>query len=431
MGKHYLDVNVYDAANDRIKYIIGNFKTITVAFSGGKDSGVMLNLVADYCKKNNVNKKINVLFLDYEVQYSKTINYVEETFKNLPSNFEVLHVCLPFCVSTATSAYQQYWRPWDPDKKELWTREMPENVISDPRQFDFWNDGITDYEFQSLFNKWVGDKNNDSSSIVLIGIRADESYVRYIRAVTENNKYKGKKFILEMKDGYFQGFPIYDWSVEDIWAANAKMNWTYNDLYNLYYRAGLSVSQMRVASPFLSYGHGDLELYKAIEPDLWSKMLGRVNGVNFAGIYGNTTAMGWKNLKLPAGHTWKSFLKFLIDTLPKESAEEYKRMFKVSEEFWQKKGGVLEDDTLKQLKEKGYKFTTYDDNSYNSKKKRAVFEEYPDDMEIANFKSIPSYKRMVVTILRNDRTAKYMGFSQTKDQLEKRKAAIKRYEDII
>jgi len=188
---------------------------------------------------------------------------------------------------------------------------------------------------------------------------------------------------------------------------------------------------MRVASPFLSYGHGDLELYKAIEPDLWSKMLGRVNGVNFAGIYGNTTAMGWKNLKLPAGHTWKSFLKFLIDTLPKESAEEYKRMFKVSEEFWQKKGGVLEDDTLKQLKEKGYKFTTYDDNSYNSKKKRAVFEEYPDDMEIANFKSIPSYKRMVVTILRNDRTAKYMGFSQTKDQLEKRKAAIKRYEDII
>lgn len=39
--------NVYDAANERIKFIFDNFPRIYLSFSGGKDSGVMLNLVLD------------------------------------------------------------------------------------------------------------------------------------------------------------------------------------------------------------------------------------------------------------------------------------------------------------------------------------------------------------------------------------------------
>jgi len=43
-GKIYNpEKNVYDASLERIEYIFNNFERIYLSFSGGKDSGVMLN----------------------------------------------------------------------------------------------------------------------------------------------------------------------------------------------------------------------------------------------------------------------------------------------------------------------------------------------------------------------------------------------------
>lgn len=430
-SKHYLDTDVYTMAMKRIEYIFNHFKTITVAFSGGKDSGVMLNLVVDYCKHHDVSDhNLYVSFLDYEVQYTETINYVERTLNNLPDYFNILHICMPFCVATSTSSYEDLWRPWDPNKEELWVRKLPKNSINiNNHHFDFWDSSMVDYQFQDKLNTWIGKQHNDDHSITLIGIRAAESMVRYMRTITKNRK-ENVNYVLKMNGGYYQGFPIYDWNVEDIWIANGKFAWDYNKIYDLYYEAGLSVNQMRVASPFLSSGHADLQLYKAIEPDLWAKMLGRVDGVNFAGIYGNTSLMGWKNLKLPKGHTWKSYLKFLLETLPEKTSKKYQKMFKTSEDFWKDKGGTLEQETIDQLEEQGYDFEITD-SPYKTDKKAVRFNEYPDDMTINNFRAIPSYKRMVVTILRGDTVGTYMGFSRTKAQMEKRKKAMEKYKNIF
>ncbi|EMF0618163.1 DUF3440 domain-containing protein, partial [Enterococcus hirae] len=38
---------------------------------------------------------------------------------------------------------------------------------------------------------------------------------------------------------------------------------------------------------------------------------------------------------------------------------------------------------------------------------------------------VPSYKRMCITILKNDTSCRYMGFSQTKDELQKKEEAIR------
>ncbi len=59
-----LGINVYDAANERIKYIFQNFKRVYVSFSGGKDSGVMINLVIDYLRKHEPGRKVGVMILD-------------------------------------------------------------------------------------------------------------------------------------------------------------------------------------------------------------------------------------------------------------------------------------------------------------------------------------------------------------------------------
>lgn len=135
--------------------------------------------------------------------------------------------------------------------------------------------------------------------------------------------YKTYNWTTEISKNIYNAYPIHDWQVEDIWVANAKFNWSYNKIYDLFYHAGLTVHDMRVASPFNDAATESLKLYRVIEPALWSKLVGRVNGANFTAIYGGTSAMAWKEIKLPKNHTWKSYLEFLLTTLPSYTRERY------------------------------------------------------------------------------------------------------------
>ena len=48
--------NVYELAQERLDVIFREFDTICVSFSGGKDSGVLLNLCIDYIRRNRLNR---------------------------------------------------------------------------------------------------------------------------------------------------------------------------------------------------------------------------------------------------------------------------------------------------------------------------------------------------------------------------------------
>ena len=104
--------------------------------------------------------------------------------------------------------------------------------------------------------------------------------------------------------------PLYDWSTNDIWHAYAVFGYDYNELYDLYYKAGLKPSQMRVASPFNDYSKDSLNLYRVIDPEIWTKLVGRVRGANFASIYGRTKAMGYRNVT-PAGRPHLEILHYV------------------------------------------------------------------------------------------------------------------------
>ncbi|HAB8259248.1 TPA_asm: phosphoadenosine phosphosulfate reductase family protein, partial [Listeria monocytogenes] len=73
-----LSRTVFDASQERMEVIFSEFDNIIVSFSGGKDSAVMLHLMIDYIRKNNIRKKIYVYHLDYEGQYSATTDFVTE-----------------------------------------------------------------------------------------------------------------------------------------------------------------------------------------------------------------------------------------------------------------------------------------------------------------------------------------------------------------
>ena len=83
MTKGYEKRSVYDALQERFDYLFHEFENIYVSFSGGKDSGVLLNLLLDFKRKFYPTRKIGVFHQDFEAQYSVTTEYITRTFKAL------------------------------------------------------------------------------------------------------------------------------------------------------------------------------------------------------------------------------------------------------------------------------------------------------------------------------------------------------------
>lgn len=427
--KKYIDKNVYESSMERIAYAFKEFDNVLVAFSGGKDSGVMLNLCYDYALKNNLLNKLSMYHLDYEAQYQFTTDYVERVFSKF-NGIRKYWLCLPIKAQCAVNMSSPYWIPWEKSKKEIWCRSMPKNEFVINEENAEFNFDDKDYTVQDNFAKWFSTKNG--KTIVMIGIRTDESLNRF-RAIASDKKvntYKSKKYIVGYGDEKtYKCYPVYDWSVYDIWVANAKFGYDYNRLYDLMYQAGLTVEQMRVASPFNDCATESLKFYKVIEPNTWGKLLSRVNGVSFAGIYGGTTAMGWKSIKLPKGHTWKSYCYFLLNSLDEKTKKNYEEKLNTSIKFWRERGGAVSEKTISELK--GINgINNCGKICKTSNKDVITFEDYPDDLDVTNFREVPTYKRMCICILKNDYFCKYMGFAPTKQEIERKKKTLELYRGL-
>lgn len=422
MKRVYTEQNVYEALLQRLKLIFEEFENIYISFSGGKDSGLLLNLLLDYKRKYYPDRTIGVFHQDFEAQYTVTTEYIERTFERIQDEVEPYWVCLPMATRTALSSYEMYWYPWDDQKPECWVREMPRRKYV----INLQNNPITTYRYRMhqedlarQFGRWYRISHGKKKTVCLLGMRADESLQRYSGFLNKKYDYKGECWITKQFKDVYCASPLYDWSSEDVWHAHALFGYDYNRLYDLYYMAGLKISQMRVASPFNDYSKDALNLYRVIDPEIWVKLVGRVRGANFTSIYGKTKAMGYRSVTLPEGHTWKSYTLFLLDTLPVRLRNGYAKKFNTSIEFWHKTGGGLDEETIEELENRGYRIRRNGVSNYTvSKKTRIVFigkiPDHTDDIKTS--RDIPSWKRMCYCILKNDHACRYMGFGLSREQ---------------
>lgn len=381
MDKKMLGVDVYTKAKERISWTFDNFEHIYVSFSGGKDSTVMTHLVMEEAIKRN--RKVGLLFIDWEIQYKLTIDHVKHIFELYKDNIIPYWIALPLLTDNACSMYEPEWICWDKDKKNVWVRKPEKISITDEDYFPFWYYKITFEEFVPMFGDWFGKGENTAC---FVGIRTRESLNRW-RALNnvKKGKYDDKMFTTRVSESTYNIYPIYDWTAEDDWTYFGKFNKCYNKIYDRMYQAGLTLHQMRVDEPFGDTTRRSLWLYQIIEPETWGKMVLRVNGANSGSLYSREKGniLGNSNITLPEGYTWEKFSNFLLDTMPKKTAEHYKSKIAVYINWYRKKGYV---------------------------------DGIPDevDRKVEKEDDVPSWKRICRTLLRNDYWCKGLGFSPTK-----------------
>ena len=150
--KKGLGINVYEAATQRIEWVFDHFEKIIVSFSAGKDSTCMLHMVCDEARKRN--RKVAVMLIDLESQYKMTIDHALRCRELYKDCTEWYWICLPIHLRNAVSVYEPFWLCWDKSQKDMWIREMPDNVISDVNYFPFFKEGMEFEEFDVLFSQW-------------------------------------------------------------------------------------------------------------------------------------------------------------------------------------------------------------------------------------------------------------------------------------
>jgi predicted phosphoadenosine phosphosulfate sulfurtransferase len=381
VNKIGLGKNVLEAAQERINWIFDTFQRVSVSFSGGKDSTAMLHLVAKIARQKK--RTFCVLFIDWEVQFTFTINHVhrmKEMYKDCIDQF--YWVALPMTTVSGVSQYQPEWVAWQPDTE--WVRQPPPCAITDPDFFPFYQHAMTFEEFVPAFASWFAQKQ---SAVILIGIRTDESLSRF-SAISSYSKLRyadDKPWTTASQEGFvYNAYPIYDWKVNDIWHFFAKSKQVYNSLYDLMYQAGVSLRAMRICEPFGPEQRKGLWLYHVLEPDTWEKACLRVAGANSGARYGGQTGNFYGNLQItkPDHHSWKSYALFLLDSMPLKTAEHYRNKIAIYLKWYQSRGFPVD-----------------------------IPDEQDKDLSV---KDIPSWRRICKTLIRNDFWCHTLSFSPNK-----------------
>ena len=324
-------VNVLEAARKRVSILFDNFKNISVSVSSGKDSTVIYSLCLQEAIKRD--RQIQVFFLDQEAEYENSINLIKKIMfhKNvIPQWFQV-----PLYLTNSTSSTDFFLYAWGPDEK--WIRDknpiaIKEIPIKYPNRF-------------YTFFPWYESGKSDTAFIV--GLRGEESMTRY-RATTKNPGWNGYKWSTITGDAN-KFYPIYDWTVYDVWKFIYDYNIEYNKIYDLMFIDNKSIySKMRVSNLIHEKSYKCLVDLPRYEPETYSKLCKRISGISTAARYASERLM-FNNKKLPDHYkTWKQFRDFILEQKSDKHRAIYEKRFnnQVCEEITYKAqvGQLLIDD---------------------------------------------------------------------------------------
>lgn len=348
--KRGLGVDVLTAAQRRIRRVFTDFPNVYVSFSGGKDSGIVLELAAREARSRG--RSLGCLIIDLEAQYSATIDYLHAMLDRHADVLDVYWVCLPLTLRNAVSQFQPTWQCWNPDERDRWVRPLPQHpgVISDPEFFPFFMRGMEFEELVPAFADWYAGEHHDRMTCALVGIRSDESLNRY-RTIASRTKTRHADLPWTTWTGgnTYNAYPIYDWQTRDDWIFYGREHVPYNRIYDLMHQAGVSIHQARLCQPYGDDQRQGLWLYHILEPDTWARVVARVQGVNFGARYAKESGnvLGRIRVEKPDSMSWEQYSRALLDSMPPATAEAFRTRIAWFIQWHTRHGysdGVIPDD---------------------------------------------------------------------------------------
>lgn len=294
---------VLEAAKDRIRWLFDEFPVVIVGFSGGKDSTVTLGLALEVAREKG-RLPLKVMFLDQEAEWQSTIDVVREVMDH--PDVDPMWMQIPVRLFNATSTTEHWLNCWDPAVKDRWMRPQEPDAYTEDRYG-------TD-RFGEMFAAILKTHFPDQRVCYLAGVRCEESPTRAM-ALTYHVTYKWATWgkVLDKRRGHYTFYPIYDWTVSDVWKAIFEHGWTYNRLYDTFYAMGTPVRDMRVSNVHHETAVTALFRLQEIEPETYARLTQRIAGIDMAG---KMNFADYFPEKLPPMFAdWREYRDFLLEKL--------------------------------------------------------------------------------------------------------------------
>lgn len=251
------------ALYQRLERAFAKYPKLYFSFSGGKESLVIATAIRELVRGGKIDgKKLIVIFIDEEAIYpcvEKVVHAWRGRFRAMGARFEWL--CVPFKHFNCFNSLQndESFILFEPGKESVWCRQPPAFALRTHPLF------IKGDKYQD----W-GERLDDAPTI--IGIRAEESVQR-------------STALAYAKKNTHNIYPVYDWSLNDVWLFLRDHKVVIPDAYVNMYKVGVPPNRLRI-SQFFSIDTAQ-SLVRMVEfyPGLYERIIAREENAYLAMYY--------------------------------------------------------------------------------------------------------------------------------------------------